>query len=64
MSPDPLRCLEFKRSFHPVGIWGQAINPREAKLVGLAKKAGDMEYIIIILIVAVAIFGTWAMLDG
>ena len=21
--PDPLRCLEFKRSFHPVGIWDQ-----------------------------------------
>jgi hypothetical protein len=28
LSPDPLRCLEFKRSFHPVGIWGQAISGR------------------------------------
>jgi len=28
------------------------------------QKAGDMEYIIIILIVAVGIFGIWAMLDG
>tara|TARA_A100000172_G_scaffold67054_1_gene46763 strand:+ start:136 stop:354 length:219 start_codon:yes stop_codon:yes gene_type:complete len=28
------------------------------------QKAGDMELIIIIVIVAIAIFGTWAMLDG
>ena len=27
--PDPLRCLEFKRSFHPVGIWDQEPNWRK-----------------------------------
>jgi len=28
------------------------------------QKAGDMEYIIIIIIIAAALFGIWAMLDG
>jgi hypothetical protein len=32
--------------------------------LSLGQKAGDMELIIIIIIIAAAIFGTWAMLDG
>ena len=52
-------------------IWGQAERKLGSRFVGCVilyslqgQKAGDMELIIIIIIIAAAIFGTWAMLDG